>query len=322
MTDRICILLCVDENYRRQAGVAVSSLARATPGGLDVHIAAFDRDRAASAAIFDPLVARHPDMSLTFHDLDASVFDGLHVTKAFPRSIYTRLIFDRFLDPAIERVLYIDADVVVCGDLRPLWSTDLGGAVLAASRDPFRQDPEQIGFAEDEPYFNSGMLLIDRARWRQEGAEYAILDLLAARGRELPWMDQDALNMVLRGKVRFVGMEWNYQPRCADVPPDFLQLTEADYRELRRRPRLVHYTTSHKPWNEAFRVHYSDLFFAAQDAAGLPDPLRSRRPQNAAERALAVKTALRWRFPGAFRALRRVLKPQAAARMYRAGPQG
>jgi lipopolysaccharide biosynthesis glycosyltransferase len=318
--ERISVLSCIDDNYIRQAVIAMNSLLRSTPGPIDIHLAMFDRDVERSSRAFEPMLARRPDCSLTFHDLDGSIFDGLPVTKAISKSTYTRLVFDRFLDPAIRRVLYLDVDIVVCGDLRPLWTTDLGGAVMGAVRDPFRSEPGEIGFAQDEPYYNAGILLIDREAWRQADAEVRLMDLLFKQGTSLTWMDQDALNLVLRGRIKPLSLAWNYQPRCADVPPEFLGLTEVEYRRLRQCPRIVHYTTSHKPWNEAFRVHYSDLFFAAQEAAALPDPLRPRRPRGAAEAALAVKTALRWRFPGAFRAVRRVLKPREAARMYRAGP--
>ena len=96
--------------------------------------------------------------------------------------------------------------------------------------DHFRLDGEVIGFDAGEPYFNSGMILIDMARWRERNCEQRVLDVLARWGHELPWMDQDALNIALRGEVRFLDLVWNWQPRCADVPAAFLGLDEASSR--------------------------------------------------------------------------------------------
>ena len=317
----IYILFCVDNRYLRQAGVALASILEANPRTpIAVTIAALNRDQARSDVIFGPLLARNPDCRLTFRDLAPDLFVGLPVTEHFSQSIYARIVFDRFLDPRCERVLYLDADTVVRADLRPLWATPLDGAILAAARDPFRLDPEAIGFGPDEPYFNSGVLLIDRARWRAEDCERRVLDYLAKEGRRLPWIDQDALNVILRGQVRFIGLEWNYQPRCADVPPAFLGLNDTEYAALRAWPKLVHYTTSLKPWNAAYQVHYSRLFLTAAARAGLAFDLKPTRARTLGQRRLQAQTWLRWHFPRAFRAIRGLLRPKAAALMYRAGP--
>ena len=327
----ICLLLCVDDRYLAQAAVALASILESNFGtAFAVTLAAFDRDAARSEALFAPLLARHPACQLVYRDLDdTALFDGLPVTPRFSRSIYTRILFDRFVDEAHDRVLYLDADVVACADLRPLWNTSLDGRAVAAVRDHFRLDLDDIGFSPDEPYFNSGMLLIDRQAWREGGFERRVLAVLAESGHQLPWTDQDALNLVLRGHVRFVGLEWNFQPRCADVPAAFLGLEPAAYARLRASPRIIHYTTSEKPWNAGHRIHYSDRYRrVAQAVAGgvpagaLADALPVAPTRGLRDRlvrtALREKTRLRWHFPRAFRFLRRRLRPEAAALMYRA----
>jgi lipopolysaccharide biosynthesis glycosyltransferase len=328
----ICVLLCIDDRYLTQAAVTLASILESNPGSaFEVYLAAFDRDPVRSEALFAPLLARFPHWRLAYRDLDGeALFAGLPVTKQFSRSIYTRLLFDRFVDDRHDRVLYLDADVVSCADLQPLWDTPLDGKVLAAVRDHFRLDLEEIGFAAEEPYFNSGVLLIDRWAWRSGGFEQRIMEVLTREGHRLPWTDQDALNIVLRGQVKFVGLEWNFQPRCADVPASFLGLKLGQYKQLRTRPGIIHYTTSQKPWNAAHRIHYSERFyqavrvlvrsgvslgaFAGSELAPRPKRLRDR----ALRAALQGKTRLRWHFPRAFRFLRRLLRPEAAALMYRA----
>ena len=328
----ICVLLCVDDRYLAQAAVALSSILASNPRtALAVTLAAFDRDSARAEALFAPLLARHPACRLVYRDLDGTaLFDGLPVTRQFSRSIYSRILFDRFVDEAHDRVLYLDADVVVCADLRPLWDMPLGDRAVAAVRDHFRLDLDAIGFADDEPYFNSGVLLIDRKAWRAGGFERRVLALLAEAGHRLPWMDQDALNLVLRGHVGFAGLEWNFQPRCADVPAGFLGMEPGAYAQLRANPRIIHYTTSQKPWNAAHHIHYSDRFVGAAQtlarhgvpagalAGALPVVPRRGLRDRLARAVLLGRTRLRWHFPRAFRFLRRRLRPEAAALMYRA----
>ncbi|MFC2254415.1 glycosyltransferase family 8 protein [Labrys portucalensis] len=322
-TEPIVVLYCIDDAYIRQAAISLASLLDKTPARrIEVTIAAFDRDYALSKAVFTRVLQAHRHCTLRFVDLDDRLFQGLPVTRSFSRSIYARLILQRFIEPHHRRLLYLDADTIVCDDISPLWQTDLGDATLGAVPDHFRLDPARIGFAGDEPYFNSGMLLIDVQRWRERDCERRVFDILAQSGEKLAWMDQDALNIALRGEVLFLGQRWNWQPRCADVPAAFLDLEEAVYRRWRAAPGIVHYTTSFKPWNAGYRVHYSALFFGAAEASGIPSRLLPARApaRGIGQRLLALKTGLRWRIPRAFRSMRLLLKPRAAAAMYRAGP--
>lgn len=319
----ITVLYCIDNAYLRQAGIALASLLASTPRArFEVVIAAFERDRQQSRAVFATVLARHGNCTLRYVDLDGDLFRDLPVTRNFSRSIYTRLILARFIEPRQRRLLYLDADTIVCRDVTPLWQADLGEATLGAVPDHFRLAPATIGFADDEPYFNSGLLLIDMARWRERDCERRIFDVLARRGDELPWADQDALNIALRGEVHFLDLAWNWQPRCADVPAAFLGLDQAAYRTRRAKPSLVHYTTSFKPWNAAYRVHYSGLFFAAARASRIPpEYLPARQPtRGLGQQLMQLKTRLRWHAPDTFRAMRRLFRPSAAAAMYRAGP--
>lgn len=322
-TEPIVVLYCVDDAYVAQAAISLASLLDNAPGDrFEVIVAAFQRDPALSQAIFAPMLEARPNCVLRFVDLDDGLFENLPVTRNFSRSIYIRLILQRFVERHYRRLLYLDADTIACRNVAPLWQADLGDATLAAVADPFHQDPVQIGFTQDEPYFNSGVLLIDMQRWRARDCERRVFDILARRGHELTWMDQDALNMALRGEVRFLDPQWNWQPRCADVPAAFLGLDEIAYERRRAAPGIVHYTTSLKPWNAAYRVHYSALFFTAARASRIPAQRLPTppRPRGVDQHLLQLKTRLRWRVPGVFRTMRKLFRPSAAAAMYRAGP--
>jgi len=321
--DPVAVLYCIDDAYVPQAAVSLGSLFDNAPGArFEVTIAAFQRDPALSEAAFAPVLARHPRCSLRFVDLPDQLFQDLPVTGQFSRSIYIRLILQRFIDHPHRRILYLDADTIACEDITPLWQTNMGDATLAAAPDPFHLNLTQTGFSEDQFYFNSGVLLIDMERWRARNCEKRVLDVLAQRAHELAWMDQDALNMALGGETHILDLKWNWQPRCADVPAGFLGLDRAAYDKRRARPAVIHYTTSFKPWNSAYRVHYSARFFAAAQASGVPSALlpAPAQPRSASQRLLQLKTGLRWRAPGAFRTMRKLFRPKMAAEMYRAGP--
>ncbi|WP_375461954.1 glycosyltransferase family 8 protein [uncultured Enterovirga sp.] len=319
---RLRLLFCVNNGYLPQAAVALSSVLETAPGArVAATVAAFQRSPSLSDEVFAPILARYPGCTVQYCDLNHRIVAGLPATARFPREIYTRILLGRFMEAGCERVLYLDADVLALADLRPLFQASLGGATIGAVRDHFRLDPQAIGFSEGEPYFNSGVMLFDLRAWRERRAEARVLEILARQGESLPWLDQDALNIALRGEVCFLDLGWNFQPRCADVPAGFLGLSEPEYRALRAHPQLVHFTTSLKPWNAPGRIHYSDRFFAAVARAGLAQ--RFPRPWTRSPSALiaGAKTRLRWAFPRAFRAARSLLRPRAAALMYRSRAQ-
>ncbi|KAJ6630266.1 nucleotide-diphospho-sugar transferase, partial [Mycena sp. CBHHK59/15] len=117
----------------------------------------------------------------------------------------------------VQRVLYLDADVLVLQSLKDLWRTDLEGKPLGAVRD--------VGFPNGHdnkgPYFNAGVMLMDLALARQKFAE---LETLATK-EHLRFLDQDALNLHFRGEWTSIGQEWN-----------------AQFSAMKAQPRIVHFT--------------------------------------------------------------------------------
>jgi lipopolysaccharide biosynthesis glycosyltransferase len=94
---------------------------------------------------------------------------------------------------------------------------------------------------------NSGVLVIDRARWRQTHATERLLAFVRQRGSDLALHDQDAINGVLFDEIKTLDCRWNLQARmyrCGRraAPHDY----DAT-REARRRPAIIHYTGSEKP---------------------------------------------------------------------------
>jgi lipopolysaccharide biosynthesis glycosyltransferase len=134
----------------------------------------------------------------------------------------------------VERVLYLDADMLVRRSLEELWSTDLEGASIGAVADialPMGHEGVPRG-----RYFNAGMLLIDVARARMH------LPKLEARAHELKdsrLLDQDALNVHFAGDWTEVSPGWNAQglgtyAEAADK--DALALEDL------KDPAIVHFT--------------------------------------------------------------------------------
>lgn len=178
-------------------------------------------------------------------------------------SSYLRLAVGE-LFPDLHRILYLDCDIIVRHSLSSLWETDLGGNVLGAVEDQGfgeKMDTEK-GLLGVERYFNSGVMLVDLDRWRAGNYDERCLDF--ARTNTLPtiWHDQTILNAVLKGRVRFLGQEWNLMAydawrvtREGKIPHGW-ETPMAD-------PSIVHYTAA-KPWLYEMRhVPFAEEYWKA-----------------------------------------------------------
>src|SRR5262249_31890113 len=145
---------------------------------------------------------------------------------------------------------YLDTDILVQGDIAPLWDCALDGAVHAAAPDAQFDAYEKLGIPVGQPYFNAGILLIDLEAWRREQIADRAARFIEQEFHRISWADQCALNAVSFGRWRQLPGTFNAQR---------LYFYEADPSGLGTgfRPRadvdldvvIAHFTGDRKPWD-------------------------------------------------------------------------
>lgn len=171
----------------------------------------------------------------------------------YSREAWYRTLLPELL-PEVERVLYLDADTLIMGSLDTLWSTDLESNVIGAVANPLYpfMDTEfmrNLGLKPGRDYFNSGVLLMDLARWREQGLTQELHAFVATHGAAQQWPDQNALNAVLRGRWLSLPPRWNAQNVYFDLKPSQLPCTPEQTRQARKNPAIVHFVAPYKPWD-------------------------------------------------------------------------
>jgi lipopolysaccharide biosynthesis glycosyltransferase len=149
----------------------------------------------------------------------------------------------------IDRVVYLDCDLVVLNDIATLYDTDLSGFPLAACLDfwltgspPFappgwRADAwhkflrEIVRLTDSKAYFNAGVLVMDLNRFRNTGLVHAAEEFLEQTNYETPFVDQEALNHVINGAFVRLDSRWNVLAALGHS-----------------NPWIIHYAGPHKPW--------------------------------------------------------------------------
>jgi lipopolysaccharide biosynthesis glycosyltransferase/ADP-heptose:LPS heptosyltransferase len=241
------IAFCVDDNYCRAMGGTIASIISNNPGQhFTFHVLAFALSD-ANAARLKQLEDMYP-VRTELHLLNQEMFgqfSGFLRHSHYSLSIFTRLVLPSVLEGKTDRVLYMDADILCVGRMAELIDLDPGNDIALVIPDvPYmakrRVDALRLKHGK---YFNSGVMLMNIARWQAEGITAQTLDVLLQRKQELRFPDQDALNIVLDGRARYISPRWNY---IYDLIAE-LQHNRTAF-EPGAQAVIVHFAGSVKPW--------------------------------------------------------------------------
>jgi lipopolysaccharide biosynthesis glycosyltransferase len=279
--ETIEIAMAVDAKYVRQLAVALVSISEQVDDPCRVHVlhdgvSLADRER-MQGKVSDRI-------DVAWIDARPAV-DGRRLPRGIPRSIYFRLYLAQLLPRDLERVIFLDADVIVRRSLRALWCASLGDAPIGAVRDAYlpwvarnrRFDWRGVDVSPDAPFFNSGVMVVDLRRWRDDGIGARALALLSEESR---MFDQRALNIVLAHNWAVLDPRWNVQSYhlTGDTCLAFVSEGRERLDEALRDPAIVHFTggSFNRPWQAPCRNPYRDEWLAYLDRTAWrgwrPDP--------------------------------------------------
>ena len=149
------------------------------------------------------------DMQFIF--ISPEAFKNFQNVKSFSKAAYYRLLITDIM-PDIDRCIYLDADTIIEFNLEKLWNIDLCGKHCAGVLDKnISNNPHWIYplFENAKNYVNSGVLLIDLKKWRQDNISRTIIDFVS--NNKVSFADQDGINKVLSGKILYLDPSVNYQ---------------------------------------------------------------------------------------------------------------
>lgn len=158
--------------------------------------------------------------------------------------LYRLCMFDYCLN--VDKMIYLDGDVLVTGDINELWKVDISNYCLGVVKDrPYTREMyinnayyRKIGLAP-ELYFNSGVLLINLSKIRENIDVLSELDKFAIKYPHCAMLDQDFLNYAFKNKVLYLSPIYNF------IPENVESLTEKDL----DTNVIIHLAGTFKPWN-------------------------------------------------------------------------
>lgn len=172
----------------------------------------------------------------------------------FPTTALLRIFIPDFIPPSATRVLYLDVDMIVLEDISKLWNTNIGDSIIGAVQDISKTvcsswggipNYEELGIPKEWKYFNSGLLLIDPQKWRENRISHQVIQALQNNLEHASLPDQYGLNVALFDKWYELDPLWN-NFSAFDVP----------------NPYIIHYLDI-KPIFKSYRLtpRYQKIFF-------------------------------------------------------------
>jgi lipopolysaccharide biosynthesis glycosyltransferase len=261
----IHIAIATDAGFAMQAAVLISSIRADGDDDYVVHVLHDGLDKELRQRIG---ASRGESLEIDYIDARSSLFAMFKGSAVPPATLFRLRMADLLGD--LDRVIYLDADIIVLSSLRDLWQTPIEDNLVAAVRDigfpsfagimPWRD----LDLPPDAPYFNSGVLLVALDRWRVTDVGGRALELGAQHTFKL--RDQCALNAACIGAWHRLPPRWNVQRGHFrhDGPPWSLEGVDA-MSAAQERPAIIHFC--HPRWNRPWLVEcdhpYRDRWFAA-----------------------------------------------------------
>lgn len=200
----IDLLVTLDENYIDQMKVLMTSIYINNPGEIfnvylihsgisDEKLNGLEKDLAKFSYKFFPIRA-----------VDG-LFSSARVTDRYPKEMYYRLLAGKLLPENLDKIIYIDPDILVINSLKDLWKMDIADFLFAAAshtgKTEMANNVNKIRLGTDTDYYNSGLLLINLKRARREIVPEEIFAYADKNYKNLLLPDQDILNAMYGIKI-------------------------------------------------------------------------------------------------------------------------
>lgn len=239
------ILLCGDKNYIKYCGVTLTSILLSNPNeNFTFHIFCDDISEQDIAKVKATSEKFNANIIIYYLDLDllkkfsTDMGGNDHISIA----AYFRFIAYGELANYIDKVLYLDSDILVKGNIAKFWDFDMNSKSAVVIEDAYGKDlARRIG---TEKYFNTGVMFVDLKKWSQN--DCTSLCIKKATEKVYQFLDQDILNIILDKNVVWIDKYYNYNYSLSRLM-DKSKKPSAE--KLPKEVKICHFIGASKPWH-------------------------------------------------------------------------
>lgn len=239
-------LVTSDEKFKIHTSTTIASILKWNPGAV-VHWISSGIEESDKAKIKKSL--ERDREQIRFYDAP-EISSYFHVDKHASTANYYRIFAPEVIDDSVDRIIYLDSDVLVRKNLDDLWSLDLCGGSLAAVWNPSEELSKPLAEITENNYFNSGVMLISLDKWRSKNITKKLVQYIQ-NSDFLEYWDQDALNWIFKD-------QWVRLPITFNAQHSFYNGGDLGlaYSNSAKDPHVVHFSGMNlKPWQSSLWNH-------------------------------------------------------------------
>jgi UDP-glucose/galactose:(glucosyl)LPS alpha-1,2-glucosyl/galactosyltransferase len=231
------ILFCFDQKYEQHFGVALTSLIENN----------YQENRTITIHFLTPVITKglrkkinqlseSLNISICPYEVDSTKLENLRTSAHISSASYYRLIAPSILPGSLDKILYLDCDLIVDGSVQSLYDLDISDRVVAACGGKTVTNKKRLNLSGDY-YFNAGVILINLKMWRDLDIGNQCLQWLNDYPNVAQFHDQDALNKIIDGNFINIDSKWN---STVDLYKPSSKITNESV--------IIHFIGSLKPW--------------------------------------------------------------------------
>ena len=289
---RLAVAYATDDNYVKIAAVSMASLLRSHERGTVTIYCLSSGLTGASVELLEKVASRY-GVGVRFIDVERCLkeVEANGGNKYFSYAAYARFYIAELIKDE-SRVVYLDCDTLIVDSLYELMTMDMGGKPFALAYDCLRTEYKRmIGLEPTQPYYNSGVMVIDVDKWRECRCLERIMDHMKKPHKKYLFPDQEYLALVLGDEAQILSPRYNFLPhymlfpsrksvlRVMGIHPAAWWKQEEFDRDI-KKPAIYHFlgNTLGRPWYRESRSPMRKVYCEMAAEIGLETLTKSSRP--------------------------------------------
>ncbi|MFT8457726.1 MAG: glycosyltransferase family 8 protein [Liquorilactobacillus ghanensis] len=261
--ENVNLLFSIDDHFVTQLKTLLFSIKINSPGcSFHIYILQKKLRRQKELLTFCQKI----EIDCTILTLKKDKFHHAPQTKRYPETIYYRLLAQNYLPDDVEKIIYLDADILCINNILPLYQTDIDDYLYAAASHSqltnFTKvvNKVRLKMYEAEEYYNSGVLLINVPQAKKKINAADLQNFIAENRTTLILPDQDILNSLYGGQIYSVPDQiYNYDARKSLIY-EMISGGSWDLNWVIAHTVFLHFCGRDKPWKNEYRSKFALLY--------------------------------------------------------------
>ena len=251
------ILVTINSNYIKQLNILLNSIQRSNKNEIfDIYILNSDLTKKEIKEIGKGL--NLDKIHLKDIKINEKDIEKLPVyAKRYPVEIYFRIFASKYLPKNLDRILYLDSDTLVINKLNELYNMDFEENYFIATthikKILHKFNEIRLGMDKDEPYINTGVLLMNLNELRNIKIEKEVINFIQKNERKLMLPDQDIISSIYGNKIKLIDdLKYNLGDRNLNNYNLNNPKNKIGIKWIRKNTVIIHYFGRNKPWNSGY----------------------------------------------------------------------